>query len=362
MAKKFYLITIAFLVLLPIARRERKKSSILLNPVSENITFKNSKDNITFSGTLALPGKEGRFPAVILISGNGKNNRNSEFGNHKPFLDISNHFIKNNIAVLRYDKRGVGKSEGNFDAANSFDFAEDVKAALNYLLTRQDIQKNNIGLVGHSEGGLIAPIVAATSENVAYIVSLAGPSIPGNRILLSQQKALAEVRGIGKDKIKRSQKINREAFEIVNRYTNDSILKVKMLAYIRDISQGDPDKPKDITFDEYVNAQVKNILRPWMVNFLRYNPQEYIKQVTCPVLALNGSKDLQVLAKENLPRWKAILEKSGNKNVTIKEISNLNHQFQTCKTGLPEEYEKLNESFSPIVMEEMVKWIKKHLK
>lgn len=327
-----------------------KKEKVHENPISENITFKNIKDNITLSGTLSIPRKDGTFPAVILISGNGEHDRNEEFGNFKPFLDISNYLTKQGIAVLRYDKRGVGESTGNYDSANSFDFANDVTSAIGYLLTREEIKRNEIGLIGHSEGGLIAPIVASQSSNVAFIISLAGPSLSGDKILLSQQKAIATAKGTNKSDIEKNQKLNQGAFEIVQFYKDNDTLNKKMTEYIEEISLNDPDKPENMSYEKYVEAQVNGILRPWMINFLRYNPKKYIKQVQVPVLALNGSKDLQVLASENLSEWKRILESSGNKNVTIKELENLNHLFQTCETGLPDEYEKLNESFSVIAM------------
>ena len=357
MTTKMLRITVLFLAFLFFGCQEEK-----INSISESIVFKNYKDNINLVGKLSLPNKKGKFPAVILISGNGEHNRNAEFGNHKPFLDISNYLTKNGVAVLRYDKRGVGESTGNYSSSNSFDFAEDVNSAIDYLLTRKEIQKNNIGLIGHSEGGLIAPIVVTMSSNVAFIISLAGPSINGNRILLSQQKAIASAKGINETEINKSQQLNRNAFEIVKKYKDKTVLKEKMIAYIKEISKNDSDKPDNMTFEEYVDAQVNRILNPWMVNFLRYNPEQYIKQIHCPVLALNGSKDLQVLAKENLPEWKRILEESGNNNITIKELSGLNHLFQTCETGLPDEYEKINESFSLIAMKEMTKWIKKQIK
>ena len=339
-----------------------KNEKIYENPISENITFKNIKDNITLSGTLSIPSKNGTFPAVVLISGNGEHNRNEEFGNFKPFLDISNYLTKQGIAVLRYDKRGVGESKGNYESANSFDFANDVTSAIEYLLTREEIKSNEIGLIGHSEGGLIAPIVASQSSNVAFIVSLAGPSISGDKILLSQQKAIALAKGTDISEVKKNQKFNQDAFEIIKLYKDGDTLRKRMTEYIEKISLNDHDKPENMNYDEYVNAQVNGILSPWMVNFLRYNPEKYIEQVQVPVLALNGTKDLQVLASENLTEWKRILENSGNKDVTIKELQNLNHLFQTCETGLPDEYEKLNESFSVIGMREISKWIKKQTK
>jgi alpha/beta superfamily hydrolase len=358
MRKNVYYVLLLFILSIFLGCKEEKK----INPTSENIVFKNYKDSINLSGTLSIPYKGGRFPAVILISGNGEHNRNAKFGNHKPFLDISNYLANNGIAVLRYDKRGVEKSSGDYNSANTFDFAEDVNAAINYLLARKDIQKNNIGLIGHSEGGLIAPIVASNSSNVAFIISLAGPSINGDEILLSQQKAIATSKGVDEVEINKSQTLNRNAFEIVKKYNDKDVLREKMVTYIEKISINDSDKPENMIFKEYVDAQVNSILRPWMINFLKYNPKKYIEQINCPVLALNGSKDLQVLSKENLPEWKRILEESGNKSITIKELPDLNHLFQICETGLPDEYENINESFSIIAMEEMAKWIKEQIK
>ncbi len=209
-------ISILFCFLFVVGCHQEAKSyrGPLNNTISENIYFKNTKDDITLAGTLSFPSKSVKFPAVILISGNGRNNRDEEFGRHKPFLDISNYLTRNGFAVFRFDKRGVGESQGDFDSATSFDFAEDVSAALNYLLTRKEIQQNNIGLIGHSEGGLIAPIVASSSPNVAFIVSLAGPGISGDKILLSQQKALAKKRRLGDSSIESAQKANRGAFDI----------------------------------------------------------------------------------------------------------------------------------------------------
>lgn len=355
---KFKLIILLTLVFFLSCETEKE----YLNPISENILFENAKDSVSLAGTLSLPNKNGNFPAVILISGNGEHNRNEEFGRFKPFLDISNYLTKQGIAVLRYDKRGIEKSTGDYASATSFDFAKDVNAAVEYLLTRKEINKKEIGLIGHSEGGLIAPIVASQSTNVVFIISLAGPSITGDRILLSQQRAIAAAKGIEKAAIEKSQKLNSDAFAIVNLYEDEDSLKLKMTKYIEEISLNDPDKPEGMTYEEYVRAQVNVILSPWMINFLRYNPEQYIQKVKCPVLALNGAKDLQVLASQNLPEWERILENAGNKNVTTKELPNLNHLFQNCKTGLPDEYETLNESFSVEVMEEMSGWIKKQIK
>lgn len=358
MNKILHHLPVVLLILLTIGCEEKPSNQkVLIDPVSENIIFRNEKDRIDLAGTISLPNKTGVFPVAILISGNGEHDRNAAFGEYQPFLDISEYFTNRGIAVLRFDKRGVGESQGNYELATSFDFAEDVQAAIEYLRTRKDIHPSKIGLIGHSEGGLIAPIVASHSSNIAFIISLAGPAIPGAQILLSQQKAIATAKGMTESEIDFSQQLNREAFEIVNNHYDSIILTEKMTSYIQEISENDTDKPANMTLEEYVDAQVAAILRPWMINFLRYRPEQYIQQVDCPVLALNGSKDLQVLAHENLPEWKRILEEAGNKRITIQELSTLNHLFQTCETGLPDEYEQLAESFSPHAMEVMAEWI-----
>lgn len=324
---------------------------------SEDVTFLNSTDGIILAGTLSLPQKKGNYPAVVLIAGNGKNNRDAEFKGHKLFLDITNYLVQQGIAVLRFDKRGVGQSGGEFKTATSADFADDAQAALSYLLTRKEINKSKIGLIGHSEGGLLAPMIAARSKSVAFIVLLAGPGLPGDALLLLQQEAIAKAKGTSEAEVKKSHDLNQQAFSIIKKYTNPAELKIKMTEYIEATSKNDPDKPDSMTQQEYVDAQLNRILSPWMVSFLRYNPAIALQKVTCPVLALYGSKDLQVLPQQNLTAVTSALTKGGNKHFTIKELPNLNHMFQECETGLPAEYEQIQQSISPIALKEVGNWI-----
>ncbi len=330
--------------------------------LSEEVTFDNTGANITLAGTLTLPSKEGSFPVAILITGSGPQDRNEEIIGHKPFLVIADHLTRKGIAVLRFDDRGVGLSTGNHDTATSADFATDVLSAVTYLKTRGEIDKNNIGLIGHSEGGLIAGIVAAKNKDIAYVVSLAGPSIPGDQILLSQQAVMAKLRGTNDADILQSQQHNRKAFEIVKQNADSTILKEKMISYIREISIDDPDKPEEMTLDEYVNKQTKLVLSPWMVYFLQYDPTENISKIKCPVLALNGGKDVQVLAAENLPVFKSILESSGNMNITTKTFPELNHLFQVAATGAPSEYGTIEQTFAPEALDTISKWILEQVK
>lgn len=327
---------------------------------SEDITFKNSKADISLSGTLTLPEKEGKFPVVILISGSGPQNRDEELFGHKPFLVISDYLTRNGIGVLRYDDRGVGRSEGNFETATSADFATDAESAIAYLKTRKEINKKKIGLVGHSEGGIIAPIVASESKDVCFIVLLAGTGIQGNKLLLLQQELIAKANGVSESDIRKSFQINSKIFEMVVN-SNDSLkLKTDLTNLINETLSNDTSAeiPDGMSKDEFITMQINEISSPWMQYFLKFNPVTALEKVKCPVLAINGEKDLQVPPKENLEAIRNALRKGGNEKVTTKELANLNHLFQECNTGSPDEYSTIEQTFSPVALTEILKWIK----
>ncbi len=326
---------------------------------SEDVMFKNANANIALAGTLTLPKKEGSFPVVILITGSGPQNRDEELLGHKPFLVISDYLTKNGIAVLRFDDRGVGKSTGDFKAATSADFATDVESAVAYLKTRKEINTKKIGLVGHSEGGLIAPLVASKSTDISFIVLLAGPGIQGDKLLLLQQELIGRVSGASETELKKAKEINSKTFELVVKSRDNDKLKTDLRNAINESIKKDTNTviPKGMTQDEFVAAQINQLLNPWMEYFLRYNPALALEKVKCPVLAVNGEKDLQVSPKENLAAIKSALQKGGNKNSTTKELPNLNHLFQECKTGSPAEYASIEQTFSPVALEEITSWI-----
>jgi pimeloyl-ACP methyl ester carboxylesterase len=323
---------------------------------SEDISFQNKKANVTLAGTLTLPKKEGIYPAVILITGSGAQNRNEEVFGHKPFLVIADYLTRNGIAVLRYDDRGFAQSTGNFSTATTFDFASDVESAISYLKTRKEINSKKIGLIGHSEGGTIAPIVAAAEpKDVDFIVLLAGPGLQGDKLMLLQKEKLEQAMHIDKQQIFKGQEIFKGAYDIIlHSDAADSNLKNKVGTYFK---QSFGDKVPE----EQISAITNQIVNPWMINFLKYNPIPTLEKVKCPVLALGGGKDLQVPPEENLIAIKTALEKGGNKNVTTKVFPNLNHLFQDCKTGLLSEYSEIEETFSPLALDEITKWIKKQV-
>ena len=328
---------------------------------SEDVTFQNTNANITLAGTLTLPKKQGVFPVVILISGSGPQNRDEELLGHKPFLVLSDYFTKNGIAVLRYDDRGVGLSQGDFKTATSADFATDVESAIAYLKTRKEINKKQIGLVGHSEGGLIAPMVASKSKDVSFIVLLAGTGIQGDKLLLLQQELIAKANGASESDIRKSIQANAKLFEMVVQSNDNQKLKADLTNQINEIIKNDntTEIPNGMTKDQYTALQVNQISSPWMEYFMKYNPVTALEKVKCPVLAVNGEKDLQVPPKENLTAIKNALTKGGNKNVTIIEFPNLNHLFQECQTGSPNEYATIEQTFSPTALTEITNWIRK---
>lgn len=326
---------------------------------TEDVIFENKSANINLAGTLSLPNKEGVFPAVILISGSGPQNRDEELLGHKSFLVIADYLTKNGIAVLRFDDRGTGMSKGNFKTATTLDFATDVEAAFQFLQFRKEIDQKKIGLIGHSEGGMIAPLVASKSKNVSFIILLAGTGIPGNELLLLQQELIGRASGVSEDDLKKTKIANTEVFEIVSNAKSSDQMKISIRDYITKSVKSDSKAkiPDGITESDFIEMQVNEISSPWMQFFIKYNPALVLEKVKCPVLALNGDKDMQVPSKVNLDAINKALTKGGNKKITIKELPNLNHLFQECKTGAPQEYSEIEQTFSPLALNEMLNWI-----
>jgi pimeloyl-ACP methyl ester carboxylesterase len=329
----------------------------------EEVTFRNSVEDFDLAGTLTLPAGEGPFPAVVLITGSGPEDRDETIFMHKPFKVIADYLTRNGIAVLRYDDRGVGKSKGSMAEATSLTLAGDAEAAVDYLMHRPEIDSRKIGLAGHSEGGLIAPIVASRNKNIAFIVSLAGPGVTGRDIMLKQARDIMEVSGTDEKQIEESLNINRHLFQMaVDEPDTRRFAKAALDWYGSELDkQGlDPAERKD-KMSAFAEGIV-SVNNPWMRYFIATDPAQFWSKVKCPVLALNGEKDLQVNYEQNLPAIKAALKKGGNRKVKIVALPGLNHLFQHAETGLPAEYIKIEETFSPEVLALMTSWIRRTVK
>ena len=326
----------------------------------EEVVFENKSANIKLAGSFTYPKENKKFPAVVMVTGSGAQDRDETIFKHKPFLVIADYLSRNGIAVLRFDDRGVGKSTGNFAVATSVDFVTDALAAVEYLKTRKEVDPAKIGIIGHSEGGMIAPMAASNSDDVAFIVLLAGPGMKGSDLLALQTELILKANGTPPDKVEESVKTNKAAYKIVVEQP-DSALAFKELEklfedQIANLTEEEKKQP------EYSRGNfeqsVRTILSPWFRFFLKFDPKEYLENIQIPVLALNGGKDLQVPSKENLRGIEEALKIAGNKNFKTVELPGLNHLFQNSKTGSPNEYGEIEETFSPDALKIIGEWIR----
>lgn len=329
--------------------------------IQEDVTFENPDAGITLAGTLTIPGGKGPFPAVILVTGSGGQDRDETLLGHKPFWIIADYLSRNGIAVLRYDDRGIAKSGGNHSAATSLDFATDAESALRYLESRKEVNKNKTGLVGHSEGGLIGAIVGARSEELDFLVTLAGPGLTGADIILLQSELIARADGTPEEDIQKNLSLTKKLFSaaVGAKDTTEAETKLRNAfdEHLASLSEDEKNKPENS--ETMIQQQIRILKSDWFRFFLVYNPADDFGKITKPVLALNGELDLQVPPKENLSAIEAALKKAGNKNFTVMEFKGLNHLFQTAKTGAPSEYSTIEETFSPDVLKVMGEWILK---
>jgi pimeloyl-ACP methyl ester carboxylesterase len=312
----------------------------------EDVTYQNKAAGITIGGTLTLPQGKGPFPVALLITGSGPQNRDEEIMGHKPFLVLADHLTKQGIAVLRVDDRGVGQTSGDASTATSADNTSDVVAGIDYLKSRADINLKKIGLIGHSEGGMIAPMVASQSRDISFIVLLAGVGLPGDKLHRRQSEDIMHQAKVSEEEINKALILNDRIYMLLKAEKDNPSIDDKLTALLSEMAQG-----RD------VSGFVKAYSSPWFRYFINFNPEPYLQKVKCPVLALNGSKDIQVAAKENLAAIETAVKSNGNKKVTTKEIPDLNHLFQTATTGSMDEYGKIEETFSPVALKIISDWI-----
>ncbi|THD64720.1 alpha/beta fold hydrolase [Phenylobacterium sp.] len=312
---------------------------------SEEVAF-DSAPGVRLAGTLTLPPGKGPFPAAVLITGSGQQDRDETIVGHKPFLLIADTLTRRGIAVLRLDDRGAGGSTGDFAASTTADFAVDITRAVAFLRTRPDIDPGKIGLIGHSEGGAIGPLVAANDRKIAFVVMLAGPGVTGAETIRSQRRALMLSAGASE-----AQAADAEAVSVRIRAVAADAKTVAEA--IERIHTAAPELPMP-----QVRLAAAQTMSPWTRFFLAYDPQPALQEMRCPVLALNGSKDQQVVPSVNLPPIRAALR--SNADATVIELPGLNHLFQDAPTGSPDEYADIDETLSPAMLTLMADWVVKH--
>tara|TARA_R110002126_G_scaffold291790_1_gene458431 strand:- start:12231 stop:13631 length:1401 start_codon:yes stop_codon:yes gene_type:complete len=327
----------------------------------EEVVFENEEAPVSLSGTLTLPRNNKKSPVVILISGSGPQDRDETVANHKPFLILADHLTRQGIAVLRFDDRGVGKSTGNFSNATTKDFSTDVISAVKYLKSRKDIDSDNIGLIGHSEGGIIAPLAANQTKEVSFIVLLASTGIPGSEISLMQSISMrpfpvpneaAYERAIRKAiKIAASDNELPKIKKELTRHYNKTIAPILK-----------PLVGNDAKVTEIIKGLIETRTTPWVRYFYNYNPATEIEKLSIPVLSLNGTNDTQVIAEINQKGIKDALIKGKNRDYEVMKLEGLNHFFQESKTGKMDEYSKIEQTFSPIALKEISNWVLEHLR
>lgn len=317
----------------------------------EEATFENG--SVKLAGTLTLPKDKGPFPAVVLVSGSGPQDRDETISGHRPFLVLADHLARQGVAVLRYDDRGVGKSTGSLAATTTLDYVDDVKAALAALRRRPEIDPKRLGVIGHSEGSLVAALVASQDPEVAFVVLLEGPGVAGEPLLYEQAALMARTGGATPDMIAQQKAMQERIFAIIKEQAEPAAARKKIAEVLGPAFAQAPEAQKAAAID----AQAAWALSPWMRHFIVYDPAPTLRAVKCPVLALFGEKDLQVPPGQNAPPVEAALKAAGNPDSVVRRLPGLNHLLQSAATGLPTEYGAIEETMSPAALGAIGEWI-----
>lgn len=320
----------------------------------EDVSFTNRQADAKLAGTLTLPRTGRPCPAVVLISGGGAHDRDYSILRHSPFLVLADYLTRCGIAVLRFDDRGVGDSSGDRSQATSEDYAQDVIVGVNFLMGRKEIDPHRIGLIGHSEGGTIAALVAAQARDVALIVMMGTPGLPGREYNLQYEESLGRSLGQSEEAIAAKNAFQERVFNVVLREKDQRVAEDKLRKIYEELDKQIPGDRK--------KAAIKRVLSPWYRFNLTHDPSITLSAVNCPVLAIIGEKDMQVPPEGNIQAIKHALELGSNKDYRVEVLSGLNHFFQTAETGSPFEYGKIEETISPVALEFIGNWILEHTK
>lgn len=323
------------------------------------VTFLNSRQDISLAGTLTIPEGKGPFPAAVLVTGSGSQNRNEELLGHKPFLVLADHLARNGIAVLRYDDRGIGGSKGDPATATTADLATDALAAFGFLGSVPEVNIKKSGIIGHSEGGIIVAMAAAENRRIGWIISLAGTGVSGFEIIQRQLSDLNLASGMSANENELAVSENEKILKVLIEEKDNQKAHGKMYQVyseiLRDKNTSEAEKEKLL---QSFSATTPQAALTWMRYFISTDPAVFWKKVRCPVLAINGMKDLQVAHEINLPAIEKAVRAGGNKKIVTMALPGLNHLFQHSTTGLPSEYGNIEETFSSEALKIISDWIK----
>jgi pimeloyl-ACP methyl ester carboxylesterase len=333
------------------------------NYISKEISVENVKGNSTLAGTLTLPDTIGTYPLVVLVTGSGAQNRDEEIAGHKPFFIIADYFAKNGIAVFRYDDRGYAKSKGNIATSTTEDFMTDAYAVVSYFKNYPNICSDKIGVIGHSEGGIIAMMLAAKyPKEINYIISMAGPGVPIKQLMVRQMKDISRAQGIDEETVEILGEMQSRAMDISKKAKNQAEMRVLLTELYDEYGQKFSEE-KRIEYRlnaQGINTAVMQFSNPWTKYFLTIEPQKYLKKIKCPVLAINGSKDIQVHADSNLEAIEKYLSSGKCRYYEIRKLEGLNHLFQKAETGSADEYFRIQHTISEDVLVLMKDFILNH--
>jgi uncharacterized protein len=336
---------------------------------SEEVEYDNNDKSIRFGATITIPGGNGPFPAALLITGSGPQNRDEEILGHKPFAVLADHLTTKGYIVLRVDDRGTGKTTGRFETATSEDFANDVHAGIEYLLQRPEVNRKKIGLIGHSEGGMIAPMVATSRKDIDFIVLMAAPGVPITNLMTDQNAAILRTAGISENAVASYSILYRKILQHAT-VAKDTVTLLENLR--KSITEWTTTANKNILLElglddptareSMASTIAHTMASPWFRYFLSFDPAPYIEKLQVKTLVINGDRDIQVISSSNLKGIRESLKKSKAKQVEIKELPGLNHLFQECKTCKLEEYGQIEQTISPIVLETISGWLDKNVR
>jgi pimeloyl-ACP methyl ester carboxylesterase len=336
---------------------------------SEDIIYYDASHKIQYGATITIPEGKGPFPAVLLITGSGQQNRDEEVMGHKPFAVIADYLTKKGFVVLRVDDRGMGQTTGDVALATSADFASDALVSLGYLENRPEVNKKKIGLMGHSEGGMIAEMIGAKRKDLSFIVLLAAPGENNIDLMVHQNEAILSASGLPMDYIQPYLGLYRKLASAATKAPSAEAAKIEASKLVEEWTAVTPANIVQATTgikdqeskQKFIDLFTTQTSIPWFKYFLNYDPAPDLNKISARVLAINGDRDIQVVSKYNLPAMEAALKKSGSPAWQVKQLSGLNHLFQHCTRCTVEEYGQLDESFAPEALEIIGNWLKENV-